>query len=237
MLICKLFNKIKIICENVAINIKCVVSGIPCNCIVQLSVKVISSKIEGRVKIDANTKIRNSEIGFGSFVAGNSNIVRCKIGKYSLVGFNSLIGAHPIHNIASIHPALYSTKGQYGYTYVKKDNFDEYKDADDNGYAIVIGNDVWATGDIKIIQGITIGDGAVVMSAAVVTKNVPPYAIVAGIPAKIIGYRFSEGDIGFLLKLCWWDRGEEWIKAHAEYFSSVENLKKVVLSEEPNFYN
>ena len=215
--------------------LKRVMYGLPNTCIVHPSAQIIECDIEGRVKIDANTIMRNSEIGFGTFVGGNSNIARCKVGKYSVIGFKALVGGHPIHDIPSIHPALYSAKAQYGFTYVDDDSYQEFRDADEEHHAIVIGNDVWST-NVEIIQGITIGDGAVVMASAIVTKNVPPYAIVAGIPAKIIGYRFEPEDIEFLLKLRWWDRGEEWIQSHAQYFSSIETLKNVVLAEEANFW-
>ena len=60
------------------------------------------------------------------------------------------------------------------------------------------------------------------------TKDVPPYAIVGGVPAKVIKYRFSKEDIEYLLKLRWWDKDEEWIKEHAEYFENIELLKRKV---------
>ena len=69
-----------------------------------------------------------------------------------------------------------------------------------------IGNDVWVGGNAVIIQGITIGDGAVIGAGAVVTKDVPPYAIVVGVPAQILRYRFDEKTIERLLKTKWWDR-------------------------------
>ena len=70
---------------------------------------------------------------------------------------------------------------------------------------VTIGNDVWIGDGVKIKNGITIGDGAVIGASAVVTKDVPPYAIVAGVPAKIIKYRFDEDIIQELLELKWWN--------------------------------
>ncbi|RWT08861.1 hypothetical protein DN600_02135 [Aeromonas caviae] len=66
---------------------------------------------------------------------------------------------------------------------------------------INIGNDVWIATDVKIMQGVTIGDGAVIAQESLVTKSVPPYAIVGGNPAKIIRYRFSPSEIEQLLEL------------------------------------
>lgn len=193
----------------------------------------INSVWGGHNLVCENAKIVNSTIGYGTHVAKNSEISHCRIGKYCAVGFVASLGAHPIHNVASIHPALYSTLGQYGFTYVKENTFAEFKFVDEeNKICIDIGNDVWVTaGSTKIHQGITIGDGAVVMQDAVVTKDVPPYAIVAGIPAKIIGYRFSEEDIDFLLKLKWWDKPEEWIIDHAMDFRDISVLRARVEKE------
>jgi acetyltransferase-like isoleucine patch superfamily enzyme len=69
----------------------------------------------------------------------------------------------------------------------------------------VIGNDVWIGNDVTIYSGVTIGDGAVIAGQSVVTKNVPPYALVAGNPAQIKKYRFSEDQIAKLLEYKWWD--------------------------------
>ena len=72
--------------------------------------------------------------------------------------------------------------------------------------------------------GCDIHDGAVVAAGAIVTKDVPPYAIVGGVPAKIIKYRFEEKTIKKLLELKWWEKDQEWIKRHAEDFADVEKL-------------
>jgi len=69
----------------------------------------------------------------------------------------------------------------------------------------VIGNDVWIANDVTIFSGVTIGDGAVIAGQSVVTKDVPPYAVVGGNPAKVLKYRFSPEIIEKLLTLKWWD--------------------------------
>ena len=70
----------------------------------------------------------------------------------------------------------------------------------------VIGNDVWIGTNAIIMDGIHIGDGAIVAAGAIVTKDVPPYAIVGGVPARLIRYRFDDKTIERLLKVRWWDR-------------------------------
>jgi acetyltransferase-like isoleucine patch superfamily enzyme len=83
---------------------------------------------------------------------------------------------------------------------------------------VIIGNDVWIGAGAIILSGVTIGDGAIVGAGSVVTHDIPPYAIVAGNPAKIIRYRFSKNQIDKLLEIAWWNWGEDKIKANINYF-------------------
>lgn len=87
-------------------------------------------------------------------------------------------------------------------------------DAWDNKGYIVVGNDVWIGYEAVILSGVTIGDGAIVAARAVVTRDVPPYAIVGGVPAKIIRPRFPEDVIKRLQSLRWWDWPEEKLQLH-----------------------
>lgn len=79
----------------------------------------------------------------------------------------------------------------------------------DNKGDIIIGNDVWIGYEAVILSGVTVGDGAIIGTRAVVTKDVPPYTIVGGVPAKPIKKRFSEDTIVSLLKIKWWDWPKE----------------------------
>jgi acetyltransferase-like isoleucine patch superfamily enzyme len=85
---------------------------------------------------------------------------------------------------------------------------------------VVIGNDVWIAEGVRILTGVTIGDGAVIGSRALVCKDIPPYAIAVGIPAKVIRYRFSQDVIEKLLKIKWWDWPIEKILKHAKILVS-----------------
>ncbi len=89
-----------------------------------------------------------------------------------------------------------------------------------------IGSDVWIGIDVTLIGGVEIGDGAVVLTKAVVTKDVPPYAIVGGVPARIIGYRYDEETIKFLQNIKWWDMSPEWLKRNANLLCDIEALKE-----------
>lgn len=86
----------------------------------------------------------------------------------------------------------------------------------DNKGDIVVGNDVWIGYEAVVLAGVTIGDGAVIGARAVVTKDVPPYTIVGGVPARAIRKRFPEEEIAQLLALKWWDWPEERIAANLE---------------------
>ncbi len=100
-------------------------------------------------------------------------------------------------------------------------------DAWDNRGDIVIGNDVWIGYEAVILSGVTIGDGAIIGTRAVVTKDVPPYTIVGGVPAKPIRKRFDEKVIKELLKIKWWDWTEEKIARNIENIKNgcIERLK------------
>lgn len=85
---------------------------------------------------------------------------------------------------------------------------------------VKIGNDVWIASNVKIKQGVTVGDGAVLATESFVTKDVPPYAVVGGNPAKIIRYRFTEEQIESLLKIKWWNWDDSKIKKYAHLLAS-----------------
>ena len=94
------------------------------------------------------------------------------------------------------------------------------REAWDNKGDIVVGSDVWIGYEAVILSGVTIGDGAVVGARAVVTKDVPPYTVVGGVPARPIKKRFDEQTIDRLLKLRWWDLGREKIKECIPFIQS-----------------
>ena len=98
----------------------------------------------------------------------------------------------------------------------------------DNRGDIIIGNDVWIGYEAVILSGVTIGDGAIVAARAVVTRDVPPYAIVGGVPAKPIRQRFSNPDIAQLLELRWWDWPKEKIARTIDAIQAgdLEGLKR-----------
>ena len=99
-------------------------------------------------------------------------------------------------------------------------SFRKDKIFDDSVPKTTIGNDVWIGSYATILSGVTVGDGAVIGAHSVVTENVPPYAIVAGNPARIVKMRFTETQIAGLLKVQWWDLPVEAIRQLIPLLSS-----------------
>jgi acetyltransferase-like isoleucine patch superfamily enzyme len=165
-------------------------------------------------------------IGRNSYISENSKIIG-KVGKFCSIGSSVQIitGRHPISTFVSTSPVFYSLGKQTGNVFVNKSKFKEFVYADiDEKYQVIIDNDVWIGDRCSIIGGITISDGAIVLAGSMVTKDVPPYAIVAGIPAKIIKYRFKEDEIVKLMDFKWWDNDFDWIKNNIDLFEDIENF-------------
>ncbi len=177
------------------------------------------STFEGDNKLYDNVRLWYSCLGEYSYIAKNSQISRANIGKFCAIGPNVQmgLGTHPTSTFVSIHPAFYSTLKQTTVTFSDKNLFVEHD-------PIVIGNDVWIGANAIVADGVSIGDGAIIAAGAVVTKNVEPYQIVGGVPAKFIRNRFTEAQIKFLLNFKWWDKNKDWHFENASLMSDIEKL-------------
>lgn len=142
--------------------------------------------------------LMNSHIGRFTYVV-DARISHCDIGQFCSIGPGSMVGGlgkHPTNRI-STHPLFYSSFGQVKLKFLNTFPIDELP-------RTTVGNDVWIGARAIILDGVCIGDGAIIAAGAVVTRDVPPYAIVGGVPAKIIKYRLPEEVIEKLIKTKWW---------------------------------
>lgn len=172
-------------------------------------------------------RVIDSYVGYGTYISDRCFFRGCKIGKYCSIApdVKMLRGTHPTRDFVSTSPAFYLKDNPVGKSYVDKDLFSpEARSKIDREYELVIGNDVWIGQHALLLQGISIGDGAIIGAGAVVTKDVPPYAIIGGVPAKVMRYRFEEQQIMALEKIKWWDRDEKWVMKHANLFVSIETF-------------
>lgn len=168
----------------------------------------------------------NSKIGRHTYAAGAS-LGNCDVGAFCSIGPRALVGGlgkHPTTMI-STHPVFYSKLNQSGTSFSDQNYFEEVP-------RTRIGNDVWIGANVIVLDGVKVGDGAIIAAGAVVTKDVPAYAVVAGIPAKIIKYRFSATEIGLLVKVRWWSLPDETLKSLAALFRGRDVMKLIAAIEE-----
>ena len=182
--------------------------------------------------IFSNVSIVDSKIGNHSFVQKYSNVHHAQIGNFCSIapGVTIGLGQHPT-DMVSTHPAFYSKTQPIAKTFSKENVYESLKKT-------VIEHDVWIGQNALITDGLTIGTGAVIAAGAVVTKNIPEYAIVAGVPARILRYRFDEKLKQKIIETKWWEKPEEWLRKHAGLFSnprkfvhSNDSDKRTILNE------
>lgn len=182
--------------------------------------------LEGANRIGYGAHFVNSKMGYGSYISDSCFMNGVSIGRYCCIGPNvrTALGRHPTRKYVSVHPSFFSARPIVGSTYVDQQIFDEIRDSKDTGYAVTIGNDVWVGASTTILDGVTIGNGAIIAAGAVVVSDVPDYAIVGGVPAKLIRRRFTDKEIEYLNSLKWWEKDAEWIKKYSRLFSDISML-------------
>ena len=180
---------------------------------------VLNSKVGHHCMIADGTRFCYSELGDYSYVSRNSNVFSTQIGKFVSISWNVSIGpANHDYKKLCCHPILFASR--FGMI----DKGDEFYNQYDG--RITVGNDVWIGCNATIIrkpEGITIGDGAIIGANAIITENVPPYAIIVGVN-KLLKYRFSKEIIKELLELEWWNLPYETIKTNISLLAQNPSL-------------
>lgn len=182
------------------------------------------SSFEGNNVIHKKAIVSGSSFGRNTFVGENSELPNCKVGRFCSIASNVRIvsATHPTNLFVSSSPSFFSISKQNGQTFVSINKFQEHLDKD--GYYAIIGNDVWIGTNVLIKGGVEIGDGAIIAMGSVVTKDVPPFSIVAGVPARIIKYRFSSDQIDYLKEIKWWGKSENWLRKNADLFDDIDKF-------------
>ena len=187
----------------------------------------LQAQFEGMNKIYSHSSF-GGILGYGSYIGHHSSLT-AKIGRFCSISNHVICnaGIHPFQApFATTSPCFFSLRKQNGATFATQQMLNEIKTTDNEGaFDCEIGNDVWICEGVFINGGIHIADGAVVLAHAVVTKDVPPYAIVGGVPAKIIGYRYDQATIKWLLKVQWWNNPIAWFRAHWSLLCDIDKLK------------
>lgn len=204
---------------------------------------ISDSVVLDSVSIGSDSNIERSQIGDCVAINRRNYINDSFIGSFSYTGINTIINFAKLGKFCSI--ARNVDIGGFDHDYTKVTTMPSYrlkqlfsnekpKVGIEDGYCI-IGNDVWIAAGAQILHKVSIGDGAVIGAGSVVTKDVPPYAIVVGVPAKIIKFRCKEDLIDRLLKIKWWDWPKSVIQDNLDLLEeqciseyTIERLERVL---------
>ena len=178
---------------------------------------VRNSRLGAWTEIGARTGVVETEIGDYSYICNDSDVIYCTIGKFCSIAAQTRInpGNHPLDRAALHHFTYRSAQFDMG---EDDPSFFEWR----RDFRVTIGHDVWIGHGATVLPGVTIGTGAAIGSGAVVSKDVPPFTVAAGVPAKPIRQRFPKDVREGLLEIAWWDWPRDRIKAALSDFRTLD---------------
>ena len=192
-----------------------------------------SPRIEGQCYFGGNNVILDdssfvdSTLERYSTIGRRCSILNTNVGKFCSIGSEVMIGLerHPSRGFISTYGAFYIGKPTGIPAFLNKEIFKE-------GLPTQIGNDVWIGTRALILGGISVGDGAIIGAGAIVTKDVEPYSVVAGIPAKVLRKRYSAKNIKRLVDFAWWNKDISWIRRNASAFADEDKFFEIIEHDE-----
>ena len=190
--------------------------------------------LEGKNRVGDRSNIESSYLGYGSYIGSDCKLVNTHVGRYCSIASSVgvIAGNHPIDEYISTSPFFYSRDFGGGFSYVDNEFFQVYRYADnEKKYIADIGNDVWIGEGVKILNGIRVGNGVVIGAYSLVTRDLEAYGVYAGIPARLIRYRYPENVRKILENFKWWDKGEKWLFEHSSDFRHPKEFIKKMEKE------
>lgn len=178
---------------------------------------LLKSKLGEYVAINRNCVLDRSEMDFGSYINYNTTLKNVIVGKFCCISWNVCLYGGSSHNYHA--PSMYT---KYHWKHIFGSSIDT---TGDEKAKVIVGNDVWIGNGAIVINGVTIGDGAIIGAGAVVTKDVPPYSVVAGVPATLLKKRFDDSVVKRLLDIKWWDWPKDVISAN-EKLLRIEQISE-----------
>jgi len=198
-------------------------SEIGSHCHISRHAKLKKTHLCEAIRIGPHTKLESVSVGRYSYISGHAELNNVEIGSFCSIGSSLMnhLGNHPSRTFVSTSPVFYMPNAPVP-SFSEKETFPSY------GGKVKIGNDVWIGQEVLLMDGVTIGNGAIVAARSVVSRDVPPYAIVGGVPARLIRYRFDEETIQQLESFQWWDKEIEWIKSNVDAFQEINRFMKIM---------